>query len=300
MKDTVKTYTLLSLSMIFWSFSFVWSKIALQTYQPVTIILIRLLISSIILIITLSLIRKLQKLRLQDIKLFILLAFFQPFIYFLGESYGLQQVTPTTASVIISTIPLFSPIAAFYILKEQFTWMNFAGIILSIVGIILVISGKELSFSASPKGIALLFLAVFAAVGYSVVLKKIAVGYNAFSVTAYQNIFGTLFFLPLFFILDWNSFTTANHNNAAISSIVLLAIFGSSLAFIFYTYSVKKIGVTKSIIFCNIIPVFTMIFSFFVVAEEITGKKILGIVVVIAGLLISQLHGLKSNTTAKV
>lgn len=286
--------------MIFWSFSFVWSKIALQTYQPVTIILIRLIISSLILVVSLMLFKKLQKLKMHDLKFFIMLSFLQPFIYFLGESYGLQKVSPTTASVIISTIPLFSPIAAFYVIKEKFTWLYFAGIILSIIGILFVISGKNISFSESPAGIALLFLAVSAAVGYSVVLKKISVEYNAFSITTYQNIFGTVFFLPLFFILDWNSFSTAHHNFAATSSIILLAIFGSSFAYIFYTYSVQKIGVNKSIIFCNIIPVFTMIFSFFVVGEEITGMKIIGVIIVIAGLLISQLQGFKKTKEIEV
>ncbi|MBI5218931.1 MAG: DMT family transporter [Bacteroidia bacterium] len=293
MNESFKTYACVTLSMIFWSFSFVWSKIALQTYQPITIIFIRLILSSAMLVIVLTSVKQLQKLQREDIKHFLLLVLFQPLLYFLGESFGLQRVSPTTASVIISTIPLFSPIAAFYFLKEKITVMNLLGIILSMAGIYFVISVSGLSISASPVGIGLLFIAVFSAVFYSIVLKKISSKYNAVSIITYQNIFGIAYFLPLFLAFDAKGFVQADHNLKAISSIIFLAIFASSLAYIFYTYSVKKLGVVKSIIFVNIIPIFTVIFSFFVIGEEITLQKTAGIIIVIAGVMISQLKSFR-------
>ncbi|MDO9613572.1 MAG: DMT family transporter, partial [Bacteroidota bacterium] len=112
------------LSMIFWSFSFVWIKIVYEAYGPLTTILFRLIISTGLLLVFTILSRKLQKIKAGDLKLFILMAFFEPFLYFMGESYGLLYVSSTVASVIVATIPLFSPIAAWYFYKEKLSRTN--------------------------------------------------------------------------------------------------------------------------------------------------------------------------------
>ncbi len=291
MNKQITVYLSISFSMIFWSISFVWSKVALETYQPVTIIFFRLIISSAFLWILFKILKLLQPLEKKDIKHFLLLVLFQPFLYFIGESYGLLYVSPTTASVIVSTIPLFTPFAAVFLLKEKISLMNIAGILLSIFGIYLVIAVNGLSLNVPFVGIALLFLAVFAAVGYAVVLKKLAGKYNPVTIITYQNLFGVFYFLPVFFFVDYNHFINANHNNDAILSIVFLAVFASSFAYILYIYGVQKLGVIRSMVFVNIIPVFTIIFSFFLIGEEITLQKILGIFIVFAGVMISQLSG---------
>jgi len=122
------------LSMIFWSFSFVWIKIVYEAYGPLTTILFRLLISSSLMLIFTLLTKKLQNIRTGDLKFFLLLAFFEPFLYFMGESYGLMYVSSTVASVIVATIPLFAPIAAWYFYKEKLSRTNLYGLVITFFG----------------------------------------------------------------------------------------------------------------------------------------------------------------------
>jgi len=68
-----------------------------------------------------------------------------------------------------------------------------------------------------------------------------------------------------------------------------LAVFCSSLAFVAFTIATREIGVSKANVFANLIPVFTGIFSFLVIGETLNLQKIIGIVVVVAGLFFSQL-----------
>lgn len=96
----------------FWSFSFVWFKIAFLAYNPITVVILRLIISALLITIIAASLKRLQKPTKKDFRLFLLMAFFEPFIYFLGESYGLKYVSPTVAAVIVATIPLFTPLAA--------------------------------------------------------------------------------------------------------------------------------------------------------------------------------------------
>jgi len=296
-RQSLTIYISLTLAMIFWSFSFIWYKDAFVYYKPITLIFLRLIISSIFLFIFTSSIGRLNQIHLKDIKYFIILAFFEPFLYFIGESFGVSMISSTLAAVIITTIPLFSPIGAYYFLNEKISKMNFIGIVISIIGVGLVIFHNGFGkIDANPLGVALMFLAVGAALGYSIVIKKLSVRYGVFSIVTYQNSIGILFFLPLFFIFEYKHFVTIPITLDALIPLLKLAIFASSFAFIFWTYSIKHIGISKANIFTNGIPVLTAIIAYYKFGETLTFVKMIGIGVVIGGLLLSQLNMGKINS----
>ncbi|MDE5418267.1 DMT family transporter [Labilibaculum sp. DW002] len=288
-KKSLLIYGSIILAMLFWSFSFVWVKIVYTVYNPITTVILRLIISTILLFVIGKGFKRIEKIEKKDRMQLLLLAFFEPFLYFMGESFGLKLVSSTLGAVIISTIPLFSPVAAYFFHREKIGIMGVVGIIISIIGVSVIIFNKNFNLIASPLGIALMFLAVGAAVGYSIVLKKLAAKYNPVSLISYQNLLGIFFFLPLFFTFDYQHFIAAKPTTEVMISILELAIFASSLAFIFFTYGLNYLGITKSNIFINAIPVFTAIFAYFVIDEVITLQKMVGITIVISGLFLSQI-----------
>lgn len=272
----------------FWSFSFVWFKIAFIAYKPITVVLFRLIISAVFILIIASLLKRLQKPAKKDIKLFILMAFFEPFLYFLGESYGLTYVSSTVASVIVGTIPLLSPIAVWYFYKEKVGWKNLIGFVFSFVGVALVVLDGSFRFDASPLGVGLVFIAVFSAIAYSIVLREVVTRYNTLTIIAWQNLIGIFFFLPIWLTIDLNDFINTPFHPQAFRAIILLAIFASTLAYVFFTQSIRKIGINRSNTFVNLIPVFVAVLSFIILKESMGIQKILGIVVVITGLFLAQ------------
>jgi drug/metabolite transporter (DMT)-like permease len=275
-------------AVFFWSFSFVWFKIAYLAYKPISVVIIRLVISVILILILSWSLRKLQKIARKDWKLFVLMAFFEPFLYFLGESYGLKYVSSTVAAVIISTIPLLSPIAAWYYFREKVSWLNVLGFAFSFAGVGLVVLNSSFQFDASPLGVGLMFIAVLSAIAYSIVLKNVVFRYNTLTIIAYQNLIGIVFFLPVWLVVDLNDFIVTPFHSQAFRAIVLLAVFASTLAFIFFTQSIRQLGVNRSNTFVNLIPVFVAILSFFILNETMDIQKITGILVVIAGLFLAQ------------
>jgi len=285
----LKTYSALVLSMIFWSFSFIWSVEALKIYSPFTIILFRILVSSAFLWVYALISKKLNKIDLKDLKYFLLLAFFEPFMYFLGETFGLQLVPSTISSVIISTIPIFVPIFAYYIYKEKLSLLNTIGAIVSLLGVFIIIINKELSLDVPLKGVLLLMLAVFSAVGYSLIVKYLSEKYRPTTIVTYQSTFAIIGFLPLFLIFDLSEVIKIGFNLDAAFLIIKLGIFASSFAFILFTYGVKKIGVSKAGFLTNAIPVFTAILAYYLLDERLSPIKYIGILVVIVGLVISQI-----------
>ena len=273
----------------FWSFSFIWFKVAYEGYNPVTVVIFRLAIAAGLITIAGAFLKRLQKPSKQDFWLFVLMAFFEPFIYFLGESYGLKYVSSTVAAVIVATIPLISPVFAWYFFREKLKWMNITGLLFSFFGVGLVVLNGEFRFDAAPLGIGLEFIAVLAAIAYSLVLKNLVSRYNTFSIIAYQNIIGVVFFLPVWLVVDFNDFMSRPFHPGAFKAIVLLAVFSSTMAFVFFTKSIRSIGVNRSNSFINLIPVFVAILSFFILKEELGTQKIIGIVVVVAGLFLAQI-----------
>ncbi|NTV84400.1 MAG: DMT family transporter [Bacteroidales bacterium] len=283
-------YPIIILSMIFWGMSFVWSSIVFKYYNPITTIFLRLIISTILLFSFIYLTGKFEKLKKEDRGLFLLSSLFNPFFYFIGENFGLKHSSPTISAVIIATIPVFMPLVAYLALKERISWFNVAGIFISFFGIGIMLVNPDLSLNASPVGIMFLLLAVASAVIYSVFLKKLTLKYSSLTIITYQNALGVLYFLPLFLIFDYQHFITVKPNYELISALLQLSIFASSLAFIFFTMTVKELGVSRTNVFSNLIPVFTAIFSAIFISEIFTGTKIAGMAVVIIGVMISQVR----------
>ncbi len=281
--------------MIFWSFSFIWFKEANKTFHPITIVFIRLVFSVVLLTTFLVLTKNFMKIRKQDRKLFLMLALFEPFFYFLGESFGLTYVSATVCSVLISTIPVFATIGAWLFFKERLKAINYAGIILSFIGVLVFILNRDGSFSYNIKGLGLLFLAVISAVGYNLTLSRLVGYYTPVYIVNVQNIIGAILFLPLFLIIDYKHFTGTTFTFDMFKPIIELALFASCGAFILFAYSVKNMGITKANVFSNCIPVFTAIFSFFILGEKLTLQNIIGMAVVITGLFLSQMNGRKKS-----
>ena len=110
--NEIKSYFEISLAMVFWAASFIWYKEAYEFLGPMTLIFFRMITSSIFLFLLILLMHRLERIRKQDIKYFLLLALVEPLLYFLGESHGMLYVSSTVGAVIVSTIPLFVPFAA--------------------------------------------------------------------------------------------------------------------------------------------------------------------------------------------
>ncbi|MFP4023917.1 MAG: DMT family transporter [Thiohalospira sp.] len=288
-KNMATAYIAVTLAMIFWSFTFIWYKIVYQFYNPITTVFFRLIISSIFLFALMYPLKKIEKIRHGDFKYFLLVSVFNPFLYFIGESYGVKLVSSTLAAVIIATIPLFTSFTSSFFLNEKITRMNLLGIFFSIIGVSFIIFEKNEGLTVSPLGITMLMLAVAAAIGYSMVIKNLSFKYSSITIVTYHNFIGIFLFAPLFFIFDFNDFKQTGLSTEAWVPLLELAFFGSSFAFIFFTFAIKRIGVGKANAFTNLIPVLTAIIAFVVLGEIINLTKIVGISLVIGGLFLSQI-----------
>ena len=281
-------YVPVILAMVFWSFSFIWYKQVFVYYDPVTLIVFRLIIAVPLLFILSFAFGKMQRIQRRHISWFLLLGFFEPFLYFIGECYGVNLISPTLASIIISLIPLLAPIPARYIFRERFSVANYFGLFISVAGVILVIMGESNAKPAALAGVLLMLLAVFSAVCHSILVRKLSAYYNTFTIVTYQSSFGLLYFMPLFIFIGFSKFINTHHSFDMVLPVIKLAVFASTFAFLLFVYSIQHLGMARTNVFVNLIPVFTAILSYIILKERFSVLKITGIAVVILGLVFSQ------------
>ena len=293
-------YVSVIMAMVFWGFSFVAFKFANQSFRPITIVFFRLAVSIFFLFGFALAFKRLNRIKRKDQKWFLLLALVEPFIYFLGEAYGLTMVTATVGAVIISTIPLIVPFAAYYLFREKLTPMNYLGLLISFGGVLLVVLTRSGGIVADWKGILLMFVAVLSAVSYTMIVKILAEDYTPITITAYQSFYGLIMFIPLFLVMEIPHLDFSIVTTHSLLAVGFLGVFGSGICFILITIGIRELGAARANIFGNLIPVVTAIVSFFLLKEAMPIVKILGIFIVILGLLLSQSSSLrvKPNSNA--
>ena len=288
--------------MLIWAGAGIAVKEALLLFEPLTLIVLRFTIA-VILMLSVGLIFRgneiigLQQLEKRDFPLFLLGGILQPFLYFIFETYTYQSfASPTIAEAMLSTQPIWAPLFAFILLREQVTRNNIIGILVSTAGMLLLLLVGSQDFAlGNPWGILLAFLTVSCSVGYSVVLRRIPSKYSALSIVFYVQSIS----LVLFYIL-WGGNQLLNPSTpellnsstsellTPILSVLYLAVLASVTAFILFCYTVRYIGVTRANIFNNIRPVFTALLMLIIFHEQLPIWKWIGIIVIIIGLFISQ------------
>ena len=290
-KHTLKGYIAISISMLFWGFSFVWSKQLLNAGFPVfTIVFFRLLIASVIFVTLFCIQHKLEKIAKEDRKLFFWLALFEPFLYVIGEEYGLQQVSASFASVIIGLIPIVVSVTMYFAEDEKLTWTLLLGTIVSIIGIGVMTFGPDSQVVFNLKGLLWLMLALVSAGGYSVLLAKLVRKYSPVTVTTYQNLLALPFYVPFVCIFDLRHWGAIDWSMQSLINLTCLAILCSAGAYMLYSYAAKHISITKLSVFTNAIPIVTICGAALLGQEALTLQKFAGIAIVVVGVVLSQMR----------
>ena len=305
--NKITPYIAIVAAMLIWAGAGIAVKEALVIFSPLTLIVMRftlavLLMLSIGLVFRHNSIVGLQRVERKDIPLFLLGGLFQPFLYFIFETYTYQSFSsPTVAEALLSTQPVMAPLFAWVLLRERVTRNNILGIVLSTLGVmmLLMMGGGPLAMGDGSigKGVLLAVLTVSMSVSYSVVLRRIPTQYSPLSIVFYVQSFALVLFWAMWGIsgigdglLGDSAMRLLGEEQwvRSLLSVGYLAVLASVTAFILFCYTVRKIGVTRANVFNNVRPVFTAILMWIIFGEILPIWKIIGIIIIIIGLFISQ------------
>ena len=274
-----------------WGMSYIWTDKLIELGIPIFyFVFVRIFLAGVILFLFNTAYARIKRIQRRDLGKFLLLAFFEPFIYFICETYGLKETgSPTISAMVVATIPIFSIGAGILFFKEKVNAVNIIGIVFSLVGIVMVAMAKGELGENFIWGIALLLIAVIAEVGHASITKSLSGNYSSQIIVMYQFLIGSIYLLPLFIWKGLDGFSVETHLTPDVwYPIICLAVLCSSLAFSLWVSTIKNLGVAKSSIFSALIPVAAAIIAWALGHELLNSRQWIGIAVSTMGVIMSQ------------
>lgn len=276
------------LTAVIWGTTFISTKVLLEDFEPIAVLLYRFIIAYV----ALSIIKP-KPLAFESLKKefwYFLAGLLGVTIYFLFENIGLTYTLASNASVIVSTAPLFTALLVFMFLKnEKPKKYFFIGFLFAMSGIALISFQGTSTLELHVIGDLLALGAAIVWAFYSVILKKhVDMSKQMIEITKRIIFYGILTMLPFGAVygakLDLNKlFSGVNLGN-----FLYLGIGASAICYVTWNYSLEVLGALKASLYIYLVPVIAIITSVVVLGEPFTLTVAAGVVLTLAGLLISE------------
>ena len=273
-----------------WGTTFISTKILLDSFHPVVILLYRIFICVVLLFIIHPKIFKTNSFKYE--LLFMGAGASGITFYFLFENLALSYTNAADVGIIISLAPFFTLIFCTLILKsDKITLWFMLGFVVAMAGIIIISINGSGNLKLNPLGYFLALLAMVMWGIYSVFVKKIGdLGYKGIGVTRKIMYYGLIFLIPFFFIFRCNFNFELLGNVKNLFNILYLGVIASTVCFVLWNYSLRKIGAVKTSLYIYLSPAITTLASFIFLDEVINFFTIVGMVLAILGLVISSVR----------
>ena len=287
-----KTYISLLLAFVslVWAGSFVAVRMSIKEISPVDLGFLRFLVATPFMVLILLLSKKETRLPAKELLSLSVLGLTGVTLLYIFQFIGIEYTTASTSAVLINTNVIFIVLLSATFLKEKFPLRKSAGIALSFVGVLVVIfaqmTNESIAFSnVFLIGCIFIILSAFCWAIYSIVGKKLLNKYDPFTVTTYAFVLGTIFFLPVVLpdITDVIQGVSLNGWMAILYLALICSVFG----YVAWYYALSRIEAGRAAVFLNLIPLFTIVISFFT-GEIPTFIFLIGAILIIYGVYQAQ------------
>ncbi len=285
MKNTPLIRVLLLVAMAAaWGPSFMFIKIAVAEIPPMTLAGVRLGLGAILLYVILRLQgRRLPRDR-QTWWNLIVSAFFHMSVPFALFSYGEQYIDSALASIINGTLPLWTVVAAhFFIATDRLTIPKAIGAGVGFVGLLFLLGPSLFSgLNGTTIGALAILVAVWMYTIAFIIEAKTLKGMEPLVAPSGQLIAATAMLLPvaLFFERPW---TNPMPSNAAIGSLLFLAVIGTALAFVLFYALLDRAEPSYVSMSIYMVPIFGVILGVLVLDETLHWYTLVGFGLILLG-----------------
>jgi len=291
LSSPVFAYVGLVLAMVLWSSSFVALKLAFRSYDPMVVIFGRMVVASLCFAPFIPGFRSTTLFHRKDLRPLLFMAFCEPCLYFIFEARALELTSASQAGMITAMLPLMVAIGARFVIGEVLTTRTLVGFGVAILGgCWLSLAGQPSENAPNPVlGNFLEFMAMVCATGYIISLKRLTARYSPFFLTAVQAFVGAVFFLPFLFLP-----TTVRPERFDLLPAMAIVYLGAVVtlgAYGLYNYGVSRIPVSRSAVFINLIPVFSVILGALILGDRFSFFQYVASGLVFIGIYLSQHDG---------
>jgi drug/metabolite transporter (DMT)-like permease len=203
---------------------------------------------------------------------------------------GIKRTTASNTSLILSLTPVFVAMMSALLKFERLHWAAWGGIFISFLGLYLVIARGNSGFHFSGqnfRGDLMIFLATIFWALYTVLARPALEKVSALKFTSLTIAIGTFFYLPLAASdirrLPWREISLGGW-----AYLLYSAVFALVLGMVIWFISVKRVGNSRTAIYGNITPIFTVLFAHLILSEGLSTFQAAGALVILAGVYLTR------------
>jgi drug/metabolite transporter (DMT)-like permease len=283
---------LLLLTATVWGINFSIVKFALADIPPTAFMGLRFIVASATMLCLATALGRRLKFERRHLPYLIGLGLLGNTSYQVLFVFGISATTAENSSLILATAPAWVALTGTIFRVERVDPPGWLGIALSLVGIVLIISGSDrltqFPFGGSSLGGDLLILAGTLCWSlYTLLMRPMTRLYSSISVTGFTTAVGTvpliLLAIPASASLDWTGVSIS-----AWAAMVFSGIFAIALAYFFWNYGVSRLGSTRTSIYSNLsIPAALLTASLWL-QETLTPPQWAGTLLAVGGVLLTR------------
>lgn len=291
LKDKKFIYTAAISYAIITGLSFLFSKIALSSADPLDMLAHRFSASFIAVLILLLFNVVKVNYSLERVKKILPLALLYPMGFFAFQTFGLEYASSSEAGIMIASAPVFTLILASFFLGEKSTTLQKLSVIISVIGVVYITLMKSSSFEINNfKGIVFLLLSALCFSGYSVIARVLT---KDFSSTELSFMMITISFVVFNLIAlvknitneTLHVFFTPLTTPSFLISIIYLGVLSSLVTSLLTNYILSKIEASKMSVFSNLGTVISIIAGVVFLNEKIFYYHIIGSIFIVGGVI---------------
>ena len=281
---------LLVLLAAIWGSSFLNIKIATNSYEPITLALVRVIFASIPLI----LLCKYKKIKIEafskEWKSYSLIGLCNIAIPFTLIAIGTGQINSYLAAMLMSTTPLSGTILAHIFTKnEKMNLGKVIGILIGFTGILFLFLDKVI---INEKNYIFALITILGSTFYSIggILTLRIKNKGNENVTTSTTIWSLIFLIPFSIILEkpW----LMNPSIESTLSLLYLGIIATGLAWLIRFRILSINGLVFQTQVAYLIPIFGVFFGYFLMDEVITWRVLISLSIIILGIYIVKKNNL--------
>jgi len=205
------------------------------------------------------------------------------YIAFALQTVGLQYTTPSKNAFLTAVNVIVVPLIAYAVYKRRIDGYEIIGSIMAIVGIGFLSLQGSLTMNIGDA----LSLACAVAFAFDIFCTNLFVQKeDAIALTIIQFITASL--LGILVVVSQGDIPTTLEKEA-IYSIIYLAIFSTTLAYLFQNVANQYTSATKAAIILSTEAFFGMVLSVIFLHEILTGRMVIGAVLILLAILIAEI-----------